>query len=189
MESCRGSRDSPFVTGKDTLETLHVLWFGRTLHYMFGQRSLAKRIQGGLELVVRPVVQETERTPARRRIVDDFCHHGIIFTEVQLVTYTDLTGRVDQHIPQAQVLIQLPQQEHFDTCTRLFLVAIKAGWEHLSIIEDKHILVVEIVKDVFKVLAMLDIPAFLVQHHQTGFVTMARRILGNLFFRQFEFEL
>ena len=132
---------------------------------------------------MRSVVQKTKRTPARSRIVDDFCHHGIIFTEVQLVADTNLTSGVDQHIPKTQILVQFSQQEHFDTGTRLFLVAVQTGRKHLGIVEDKYILIVEIVENVFKILAMLDISTLLMQHHQTGFVTMVRGILSNLFFR------
>ena len=44
MKSGRRGCHRSLVTGKNTLKTFHILGFGRTLHNMFGQRSLAERI-------------------------------------------------------------------------------------------------------------------------------------------------
>ena len=70
-----------------------------------------------------------------------------------------------------------------------FLVPVQACGEHFRVVEDEHILVVEIVEDVFEILAVFDIPALLVEHHQPRLVAVGHGILCDLFFRQFELEL
>ena len=167
MESCRGSRDSPSLRAKIHWKRSMSSGSAGRFTICLGSGASPSAYRAALNSSCGPSYKKRSVRP-RDVVLSMTSAPWNHLHRIQLVTYTDLTGRVDQHIPQAQVLIQLPQQEHFDTCTRLFLVAIKAGWEHLGIIEDKHILVVEIVKDVFKVLAMLDIPALLAATPSNG---------------------
>lgn len=115
-------------------------------------RSLSQRIQCFLELVVRAVIQETQGTSAGSSVVNHFGHHGIIVTKIKLVTDTDLTGRIYQHIPQAKFLIQLAQQKYLDTGTGLFLISIQTRRENFRIIKDKHIFIIKIVQDILEYL-------------------------------------
>jgi len=114
------SGNGAFVLGEYALEALDVFLFGLALDD-FGQRRLAQCVELLLELVVRAVVEEAQRSAAARGVVDYFGHYAAILAKEELVAYSYLACRVDKHIPQAQLRIKLAQEEHFDTCPCFFL--------------------------------------------------------------------
>ena len=136
------------------------------------------------------VVEESQRAAATGGIVDHLGHHRSVVLEEQLVADTDLTGGLYEDIPQAQVGIELAQQEHLDLGVSLLLRAIEARGEHLGIVEDKGVMLVEVVEDVAEVeihgvaLGILQLVAFIVflrhlnlatlavNHHQAALVAM-----------------
>ena len=99
MESC-------FVLGKR-------LFAHRTFDIL-RQRCGAQRIETGHELIVVIVRQETERTTAAGSIIDHFRYDSRILLEGQFVTDTDLTCRLNQHIPITHFMIQFPQQKNLN---------------------------------------------------------------------------
>ena len=139
---------------------------------------------------MRTVVQEAERTTTASRIVDNFGHHRSILLEEEFVTDTDLTGRLYQHIPQAQVGIQLTEKEHLDLGIGLLLRSIETGGEHLCVVEDEGVILVEVIQDiaeikvdgiaflVFQILTVLillghlDLPTLTMHNHQSALITM-----------------
>ena len=159
-------RNSSFVACKNRLETFGIVRLYGTVDDAVGQRRFAQRIERLLELIVRTVVKETKRTPARSGVVDNLSHHGVVVTEVELIADTYFTGRVHQYIPQPELFVQLTQQEHFNTRTGLFLVAVQAGRENLGVVEDKHIFVIKIVQNILEHL-VLNLTRLTVQHQQT----------------------
>ena len=191
VQACRWGCNRTLMLGIDSLETLHILFCSRTLvDNITGQWSLAKGKQLALELIMRTVVKETECTSATGGIVDNLCYHWAVFLKEELVADTDLTCGLYQDIPQTELGIELAKQEHLDLGISLLLSAIKTGWEHLSIVEHKHVVLVEIVENiteveidglsllVFHLLAILvflrhlDLAALAVDNHQATFVTM-----------------
>ena len=149
---------------------------------------------------MRTVVEESQGSSAAGGIVDHLCHHRTILLEEELVADTDLSSRLYQHIPQTQLLVELTQQEHLDLGIGLFLGAVETGGEHLGVVKDKRVVLVEIVEDIaeveidrvaFLILEILAILIFLghfdraalaVDDHQTAFITVEGRLKGNLLF-------
>ena len=146
---------------------------------------------------MRTVVEESERTSATGGIVNDLRHHRTVLLEEELVADTDLTGGLHEHIPQAQLLVELAQQEHLNLGIGLLLGTVQTGGEHLRIVEDKGIVLVEVVEHiaeveeyglsllVFHILSVLiflgglDALTLTVNHHQTTFITMITRLKGH----------
>ena len=164
---------------------------------------------------MRTVIEETERPAATGGIVYHLSHHRTVLVEEELIANTYLTGRLYQHIPKAQFLIEFPQEEDFNLGIRLLLRTIKAGRKHFRVVEDKSIPLAEIVHDITeqqRLVYILAISIFLehinrltlaVHHHQATLVTtidflycsvfilkiFMRRLQCHLCLRQFESEL
>ena len=100
---------------------------------------------------MRTVVEETKRTSTTGGIVDDLSHHRTILLKEQFVADTNLTGWFHEHIPQTQLLVELTQQEHFDLSIGLLLRTIETSWEHLRVVENKSIAIIEIIDDITEV--------------------------------------
>lgn len=66
---------------------------------------------------------------------------------------------------------------------RAFFDTVKSGRNDLRIINDKTVLRVQLINNIFKYF-MLNITGFPVQNHQSGAGTVRQRILGDQFFRQ-----
>ncbi len=161
------------------MHALHV-GVGRTaVENINRQRRLAKGKEVVLELVMRTVVEEAQRTATARGVVIHLGDHRAYFVEEELVADTDLTRRLHQHIPQMGFLVQLAKDEHLNLGISLLLGAIQTGGEHLRVVEHKRIAVVEIVDDIAEIkiiafngfaLAVLLEEFYLtrctVQHHQ-----------------------
>ena len=84
--------------------------------------------------------------------------------------------------------IEFAEQEHLYAGSGLLLVAVKPGREHLGVVEHHHI---TLIKEVYYFLEymMADFTGFGINHHQTAFVSVFRRIKSYAFLREFEFEL
>ena len=119
------------------------------------------------------VVKETQRAPTAGGIINDLCHHRTFFLEEQFVADTDLTCRFHQHIPQAQLRIQLTQQEDFNLGIGLFLCAIQTGGEYLRIVEDDGVTLVEIVDDATELDEFLGVVARFVFFEHLDGLTLA----------------
>ena len=146
VESGSGGYDGALLGGVDGLVALLVFLLGLAVH-VFRNRRLAQFIELLLEGIVVAFAEEAQRTSARGGVVDHLGHevlHVLILAEIELVADADLTRRVDQHVPQAQALVQLAQQEDLDPCAGLLLVAIEAGGEDARVVHHKHVASAEV---------------------------------------------
>ena len=175
---------STLLLGENRLITLGILRLNLLTHPAW-QRSLAQTEERLLELLVRTVEEESQRTSTRSGVVDHLGTQNIVLAEVELVTNTDFTRRIDQHVPQSQLAIQLAEQENLDLGSRLLLVTVEACREHLRIVKDKAIALIEVVKDILE-RAMLDLLRVAMHDNHTRIVSMCRRILGYKLGRKFE---
>ena len=201
MQTCGRSGHRTLFLRIDRLEILHILLSGgATVDDIARQGGCTQGEELAFELVVRTVVEETQGTSAAGGIVDDLSHHRPVFLKKQFIANTDLTCRLYQHIPQTEVGIQLAQQKHLNLGIGLLLRAIKTGREHLGVVEDKRVVLIEIVDDITEVeidriaflilefLAILvltshlDTTTLTVNDHQTALVTVESRFKGNLLF-------
>ena len=153
MKSCRRSCYRTFIFSKNGLETFCIFFFYRTTDET-GQRSLTQSIKSFLELIVRTVIKESQSTSARSGIINNFGHHRVVITKIQLITNTDLTCRIYQYIPQAKLLIQFTQQKNLDTCTGFLFISIQTRREDFRIIKDKHIFIIKILQDILEYLVL-----------------------------------
>jgi hypothetical protein len=194
MKSGGRSGHSTFVLGVNGLETIHVLWCGRALvDDIPGQWSLAKGIEFALELIVRTVVEETQRTTATGGIVDDLSHHRAVLLEEQLITDTNLAGGFYQHIPQAQLWVQFAQQEDLNLGIGLLLGAIKARREHLRIVKQHGVALAKVFDNVAELDKLVgeftlvvspihvDGLALAVHYHHTTFIATIHFLNGTVF--------
>ena len=187
METGRGGRDGAFVAGKDALKVLEIARL-RLAADEAGHGSLAQGIQIFLKLFVVAVVEEAQRAAAARRVVDHLGHDRVVFAKVELVANAYLAGGVDEHVPQAQLAVELAEQKHLDARARLFLVAIEAGGKHLGVIEYKNVMLVEIIEHLLEHL-VFDVSRLPVEHHHAALVAVGRGIFRNLLLGELELEL
>ena len=216
MQTCGRSRYSTFVAGEDSLEILHILRLHRTtIHDIAGKRRRAQAVELTLKLLMFTVIEESQRTSSTGSVVNHLGYHRAVLFKEQFVTDTDLACRLYQHIPQAKLLVQLTQQEHFYLCVCFLLGTIEACRKHFCVVEDKSVAFVEVVHQVAErqelvgIVAVRIFPVHLnslalaVNHHQARLVTIIDTLLSavfifeqtmgrikcQLFFRQFESEL
>ena len=76
------------------------------------------------------------------------------------------------------LLVELTQQEHLNVSSGLFLVAVELGREHLCVVEDEGVLVVEVVDDVLED-AVLNFTSLAVQHHEPCLVAIGGGVHGD----------
>ena len=132
------------MAGKDGLEVLGIFRLHRSaVDDVTGNGGRPQAEQLALELLMIAVVEEAQRAPAAGGVVNDLGHHRPVFLEEELVADTYLARRLDEHIPQAQLRVEFTQQEYLYLCVSLFLCSIQAGGEHLGIVENKSIALVE----------------------------------------------
>ena len=208
MQTCRRSCDGTLILGIDGLEDLHILRHSRaTVDDITGQWGCSQGEKFLFELIVRTVIKESQRTSTARGVVDDLCHHRTIILEEELIADTDLTGRLHEHIPETEVTVQLTQQEHLDLCVGLLLRTIETCGEHLRIVKDKGVFLIEIVEDVaeieinritffvFQVVAFLillghlDLATLAVENHQPALVAMGGGLQGDQLLRELKLKL
>ena len=78
-----------------------------------------------------------------------------------------------EDVPKLVFLVENPQQEHFDPCPGLFLVAVQACREYLCVVEHHKVAVVEVV-DYFFEYAVLNLAGLAMQDHHARFVALWR---------------
>ena len=182
------SRNGTLVLGKYTLEVVEVVLCSMMIlaavNHIAWQRSLAKRVKLALELVVRTVVEEAQCASAACCVVDNLSHHRAALVEEELIAYTYLACRLNEHIPKAHLLVKLTQEEHLNLGVGLLLCTIEASREHLCVVEDESVVLVEIVEHIAEVevfalnglavgvlLKHVDSLRFLMQNHQSALIT------------------
>ena len=170
---CRRS-DRTFVFGEDTLEALEVFRLRRTAHEA-RDRRFAEGIELFFKFVVVAVVEEAQRASAAGGVVNHLGHDGVVFSKIKFVSDTDFACRVNQHVPEAQFLVEFAQQEHLDAGAGFFLVAVEAGRKHLGEQVLKH--------------SVFNFTRFAVKHHHTALVAVRRRILCNFILWKFKLKL
>ena len=97
------------------------------------------------------------------------------------------------------VWIQFAKQKNLNLGPCLFFVAIETCGEHLGVVENKTVLLIEEIDDVTKRITVLDDATFGMNDHQTAFIAMevrtffsggkCRGILCQTVFGQFVLEL
>ena len=179
--------DGALGAGEYALEALQVLGFGLAAHET-GHGRLAESVERALELVVVAVVEKAQGASAAGGVVYDLGYDGVVLAEVEFVADADFSRGVYEHIPQAQFLIELAQEKHLDTRAGFLLVAVETGGEYLGVVENKDIVLVEVVEHFLEHL-VLYLAGLAVEHHHAAFVAMGGGILGNLVLGKFEFEL
>ena len=178
---------SSFVCGVDRLVVFGV--FRRDLVLdPFRNRNLSQGEEMFLEVFVRTVIKESQSSSPGGGVVDDFGDHALVFAEVEFVADADFAGGFDEDVPQFVVGVELAQEEDFDAGAGLLFVTVEAGGEDACVVVDHDVAVVEVFEDVFEYL-VLNLFAFLVEHHKTGFITMFCWQKRNMVFWEFEFEL
>ena len=123
MQSGGGGYYGALVSGEDALVVLGIGRLGLARDVV-GERGLAQVVQGFLELIVRPVIEEAECTSPGCGVVYHLCDHTVVVTEIELVADTYLAGRLYKDIPEFIVGVEFAQQEHLDAGACLFLVAV-----------------------------------------------------------------
>ena len=187
MQAGSRGRNRTFVLGEDGLEALLVGGLHVALDVL-REWGLAQLVYTLLELLVGAVKQETQCTSARGGVVDDLGHQLVVLTEVELVSNTDFTRRIDQHVPQQAFAVQLTQQEHLDGSTGLFLVAVEACRENLGVVCDQYITLIEVAQNVPKVV-VLNRAFGTVDDHHTRVGAIFGGVLSDELGRDFESEL
>ena len=156
---------------------------------------------------MRAVVKETQGASAAGGVVDHFCHHRSALIEKQLVADAYLAGWLHENVPQSHLFVEFTKQEHFYLGVGSLLCAVEAGGKHLGVVEDEGVALVEIVEHIAEIqillvtlrvserlailvgLEHLDGLRLFVQHHQSAFVAMERRVQSDQFVAKLEFEL
>ena len=182
VQTCGRGSHGTLVLSEDGLVALLVDLLD-LLAYPTRQRSLAQLVESLLELVVVAVEQEAQRTTARSGVVDHLSHQQVVIAEIEFVTDTDFACRIDQHVPQTLFAVQLTQQEDFDLCAGLLLVAIEACGEYFGIVEDKDVVGIEVVDYIFESF-VFDCAFGAIDDHQTRVVAVIGRILCQHFGRK-----
>lgn len=172
---------------KDALEALKVLGFAFAAYKAWYGR-LAQGVERAFELVVVAVVEEAQCASAAGSVVNDFGHDGVVVAKVELVAYTYFACGVDEHVPQAQLLVEFAQQEHFDACTGFLFIAVESRGEHLCVVEHEHVVGAVKAEYVFEH-EVLYVACGAVEHHHAAFVAVGGRVLGYALLRELELEL
>ena len=132
---------------------------------------------------MRTVVEEAQRAASAGGVVDDLSHHRTTVVEEEFVADANLAGRLNEHVPQAHLLVQLAQQEHLNLGIGLLLRSIETGGEYLRVVEDEGVALVEIVEYITEIevfaldgvslvvaLEEVDGLRLAVQHHELALV-------------------
>ena len=171
------------------------------------QRSLAEGVKVALELVVGTVIKEAQRASAARGVVNHLCHHCSTVVKEQLVANSYLACRLYKDVPKAHLLVQLAQEEHFYLGVGLLFCSIESRREHLSVVEDERVALVEIVEHIAEIevygiaflilqrlsVLVLSVHLYLlgnpVYDHKPALVAVVRRVEGYLLLGQLKLKL
>ena len=176
-----------FMLGIYGLVAFFVFGFGLALD-VFRQGGFSQCLQHHAKLLVGTIPEETDRTSAAGGIVDHFGHQFVAFTEIELIAYADLPGRIHDHIPKAVSLVQFAKQEYLDLGAGFFLTAVHTGWKYLRVVHHKHVLVIKIINDVFE-MTVLDLAGLSVDDHHPAVFSFFGGLLGDQVKREVEAEL
>src|SRR5690606_38598882 len=127
------------------------------------KRSFPQGVYRLIKLLISPVKQKPDCSSPRGGIVY-YLSHQITITKVELIPHPYFSGRVNQHVPKPQLLIQFPQKKNFNFGTCFFLVAIKPCRKNLGIVGNEDITLIKIIDDVLEHL-MFDSPSRSMNHH------------------------
>ena len=132
---------------------------------------------------MRAVVEKPQCASAACSIVDDLSHHGAAFVEEELVADAYLACRLNEHVPQAHLLVEFAKQEYFYFRVGLLLRSVEACRENLGVVEDESVAFVEVVEHIAEVeeVALYGVSVGIlvvhvyglrlaVQHHEPTFV-------------------
>ena len=198
MKCCRRSHHATLIASEYCLIALTVgkrmVIIDRLIYHIttildhWRNRGLAIAKEHPDELLMSSIKQESQSTSSRCGIVNHLGYKTVVLTEIEFVANSDLASRIDQHIPETCFSIQFSQQENLDARPCLLLVAVETSWKDLGIVEEHKVFLVKIVDELLEYL-VLNLFAFLVEHHKTGFITMFCWQKRNMVFWEFEFEL
>ena len=145
-----------------------------------GQGGLPEGEERLFELLVGSVEEEPEGSSPGGGVVDDLGDEQVVVSEVEFVSDSDLSGGVDEHVPEPEFAVEFAEEEYFDFGTGFLLVSVEASGEYLGVVEYEEVLFVEIFDDVLEN-AVFDGTFRAVDDHQTGFVPIFGRIFGQHF--------
>ena len=182
-----GSAHGTLVRRKDGLIVLRI-FRGNLLLHPFGHVGLSQGEKGLFEVLVGTVEEEAERTAAGGGVVNHLRHQALVLAEIQLVADADLAGGINNHVPQPLFPVQLPQEQHHNIGTGLFLFAVQTGRKYLGVVEHKGVSFAEIVDDILE-LAVLQLAGVFVEDHHARLVPPAGRFLGNAVLAKVEVKL
>ena len=103
--------------------------------------------------------------PREVALFDHFGHEQIVVAEVELVAHPNFAGRLHQHIPQAVAGAEVAKQKHFYFGTCFLLASIEPRRKNFGIVDNQHIVFVEILEHIFKD-AVFDFAGIAVDNHQ-----------------------
>ena len=151
VEAGGGGNDGSFLGGVDGLVVGLVarLDVAKALD-VIGQRGGADLHQLPLEGVVVAVEEETQRAAPGGRVVDDLGHQAVVLGERELVADADFPCGIDQHVPQAALLVKLAQQENTDLGACLLFLTEHQRRENAGVVHHEQIAVLKIVNNVLK---------------------------------------
>ena len=148
------------------------------------------------------VVEESECTSATGGIVNNLRHHWSVSIKEEFVANTNLACRFYQYVPEAELCIQFPQQEHLYLGVGFLLCTIKACRKYRSVVEYKSIAFVEVFDGitecheytitistfyllaVFVSLVHLNLLTLAVEHHQSTFITAVNLVNRTVVIRK-----
>ena len=188
VESCSRCRDGAFLVGEDGLEIDLVLrcdlWF-----YVFRDRCFAEAEQCLLEVFVFSVVEESECAASGCGVVNDFRHEAVV-SEVEFVSDSDFSCRLDNHIPESLLFIEFPEQEYLNVGTCFLFLSEKSGRENFCVVQNECVALSKIVSDVLENL-VLDFTCVFVKHHHAALVSpfCGRFVCNVVFERKLKLEL
>src|SRR5436853_990431 len=106
----------------DSLVAFFIFFVGFSF-YIFWQWSFTQLFENGPEFFFCSFPKETNGATPAGGVINHLCHQVFLITEIKLVAYPDLPGRVNDYIPKAVWPVQFTQQKHFDLGTCFFLTA------------------------------------------------------------------
>ena len=168
MKSCGRCRNRPLVLGENGLE-INLVLRSCLLFHPLRDRYVAEAEQSLLEVLVLSVIKETQSPSPGSSVVDNFSHETVL-SEIQLISDSDFSCRLHNHIPKSLLLVELPEKEYLDISSGLLLLSEKPCREYLRVIQYESVTFSEIIYNVFENF-MLDLSGILVQNHHSALIS------------------
>ena len=144
MKSSCWSCHCTFILRINRLVTLSIFWFNRTLNVLRKWR-LAQAINQLFEIFMRTVVQETKRSSTRSSVIYNLGYQFIVWTEIQLISNTNLTSWIYYGVPKQTLVVQFTQQENLDHGSGLFFITIHTRRKNLRVVVHHYIAFAKII--------------------------------------------